>query len=182
MTDMRRRLNIRQTRYHRRAPRLAFTLAEALLSAVILAIVSASASLPFAAGLHQTNEAAKLETATILGQAMMEEIMARPFFEEDERVAAPGPGAGETSRILYNNIDDFDGLAEASGDLHDFMDLSVDDDWLDGYWREVTVQYVTLSGLGQKTDDVNSFVHITVTVYYETLPLVRLDRLASRED
>ncbi len=108
--------------------------------------------------------------------------MARPFFEEDDRVASPGPGTDETSRLLYNNIDDFHGLTETSDDLRDFMDASVDEDWLEGYWREVTVQYVALSGLGQKADDVNSFVHITVTVYHESLPLVRLDRLASRED
>jgi type II secretory pathway pseudopilin PulG len=162
--------------------RPAFTLAEALLAAVILAIVSATAALPFAAGIQQTNEAAKLEQAVELGQAMMEEVLARPFFEHDERTASPGPGAGETSRELFDNIDDFDGYAESDKVLRDFEDQVVADESLSGFWRSVSVDYVTLSGLGQAAGDTDSFVHVRVDVYYNNALLVTLDRIASRED
>ncbi len=165
-----------------RAQRRGFTLAEAMLSASILAIVSASAALPFAAGIQQTNEAARLEQAVELGQAMMEEVLARPFFEPDDRVASPGPGPGETTRDLFKNMDDFHAYAETAGDLRDFEDTPITDASLSGYRREVTVEYVTMPGLGQAGDDVDSFVHIQVRVYEGTALLVTLDRLASRED
>ncbi|MBN2560690.1 MAG: type II secretion system protein [Phycisphaerae bacterium] len=159
-----------------------FTLAEALLASTILAIVAATATLPFTAGVQQVNEAAKLEQAVALGQAMMEEILARPFFEPDERIASPGPGPDETSRELFNNIDDFDGYAESVGDLRNFENAVITDPSSDGFWRDVSVDYVSFPGLGQAGDDVNSFVHIRVRVYHNNALLVTLDRVASRED
>ncbi len=165
-----------------RPQRRGFTLVEAMLSASILAIVSASAALPFAAGIQQTNEAARLEQAVELGQAMMEEILARPFFEPESRAVVLGPGAGETSRELFNNLDDFHKFAESTDDLRNFANTAITDASLSGFRRQVTVEYVTLPGLGQKGDDVNSFVHIQVKVFDGTALIVTLDRLASRED
>lgn len=164
------------------ARRGGFTLAEALLASTVLAIVSASAALPFAAGIQQTNEAARLERAIALGQALMEEILARPFFEVDERVASPGPGADETTKDLYNNLDDFDGYTEVGGTVLNFDGTPVTDDSLSGYTRQASVQYVSFAGLSQKATDVNSFVHIQVRVYHNGTLLVTLDRIASRED
>lgn len=164
-----------------RRRRSGFTLAEAMLATAVLAIVAASASLPFAAGVQQTNEAAKLEQASALGQAMMEEIMARSFFEPNEPVAAPGPGAGEESRPLFNNIDDFDGYVEASQTLRNFQATASTDPSLAGFWRQVSVQYVAMPSLNQDATDQNTFVHIQVNVYYQDTLLVTLDRIASRE-
>lgn len=158
-----------------------FTLAEALLATTVLAIVAASAAFPFAAGVQQTNEAAKLEQAAALGQAMMEEIMARSFFEPNEPVASPGPGAGEDSRPLFNNIDDFHGYVEAGQTLRDFQDNTNSDPTLAGFWRQVSVQYVTMPALNQAAYDVNSFVRIQVSVYHGSTLLVTLSRIASRE-
>ncbi|MFH1416763.1 MAG: type II secretion system protein [Planctomycetota bacterium] len=165
-----------------RPQRRGFTLAEALLSATILAIVSASAALPFAAGIQQANEAARLEQAVELGQAMMEEVLARPFFEPGDRVANPGPELGEATRKMFTNIDDFHAFAEAAGQLRNFNNTAITDATLSGYRREVTVAYVTLPGLGQAGDDVDSFVHIQVRVYDGNALMVTLDRLAGRED
>jgi type II secretory pathway pseudopilin PulG len=159
-----------------------FTLAEALIATSVLAIVSATAALPFAAGMQQTNEAAKLEQAVALGQAMMEEILARSFFEPNDRVASPGPGPGETTRPLFNNLDDFDGYAEGDHVLHDFQNAVVTDASAAGFWRQVFVSYVTMPALNQAATDVDSFVHIQVKVYYNNALLVTLDRIASRED
>jgi len=159
-----------------------FTLAEALLASTVLAVVSASAALPFAAGIQQTNEATRLEQAVALGQALMEEILARPFFEVGERVASPGPGPDETTKNLYNNLDDFDGYAEVGGTVLDFDGTPLTDDALSGYTRQASVQYVSFAALGQKAADVNSFVHIQVRVYHNGTLLVTLDRIASRED
>jgi len=166
-----------------------FTLAEALIASTVLAIVSATASLPFAAGVQQVDEAAKLEQAVALGQAMMEEILARPFFEPDERIASPGPEPDETARELFNNIDDFHGYAESVGDLRNFENALITDASASGFWREVTVEYATFPGLGQlppedpeANDHEQSFVHIQVRVYHNTALLATLNRIAGRED
>jgi MSHA pilin protein MshD len=158
----------------------AFTLAEALLASTILAIVGATTTLPFVAGVQRTNEAARLEQAVALGEAMMEEVLARPFFEVGERTASPGPGAGETTRDKYNNLDDFHGFTESGTGLRDYRNVSITDASCSGLWRDVTVQYVTLPN--QAASDTNSFVSIRVRVFDGNAPIVTLNRVASRED
>ncbi|HVP11574.1 MAG TPA: prepilin-type N-terminal cleavage/methylation domain-containing protein, partial [Phycisphaerae bacterium] len=165
---------------HPRRPQRGFSLAEALIATAVLAIVSASAALPFAAGIQQTNEAAKLEEAVALGQAMMEEILARPFFQPGNRVASPGPGTGETSRPLFDNIDAFDSYAESDHVAKNYQNVAITDASAAGFWRQVSVQYITLPTLSQAATDVNSLVHIQVQVYYNDALLVTLDRIAGR--
>lgn len=170
----------KQQRPGRAKARGGFTLAEALIASTILAMVAATATLPFVAGLQQAEEAAIQEQGVALGEAMMEEVLARSFFEEDERIAAPGPDAGETSRDVFDNIDDFHGYTEETDGLRDFENAVVTDASLTGFWRQVSVAYVSFPE--QVADDVNSFVHIQVRVYHGNRLIVTLDRMASRED
>ena len=163
-----------------RHTRRGFTIAEALLAATILSIVSATALLPFAAGLHQSVEAARLEQAVALGQAMMEEILARPFADPDGGTPAVGPESGETSRDKFDNIDDFNGYAESDHLARNYLNVVITDTAVKDLWRSVSVQYVTMPN--QAASETNGFVRVTVSVYYDTALLVRLDRIASRED
>lgn len=162
------------------ARRRGFTLAEALISAIILAIVSASATLPFIAGTQQIQASGRLEQATALGQALMEEILARPFLAPGDPDTTPGPEADESSRDEFKNKDDFDGLTESSGALKNFENALITDKDSSGLWRTATVHYVTFPD--QAATDVNSFVHIQVKVYDGNDPIVTLDRIASREN
>jgi prepilin-type N-terminal cleavage/methylation domain-containing protein len=157
-----------------------FTLVEALLASTILAIVASAALLPFAAGMQQVNAAAELEQATALGEALMEEVLARPFFEPDQVAPTPGPDASETNRLEYKSVDDFSGFSESSGDLRNFEDNTITDPAVAGFWRTVSIQYVTFPN--QDPSDVNSFMHVQVKVYRETALLVTLDRIVTRED
>ncbi|HWL93196.1 MAG TPA: type II secretion system protein [Phycisphaerae bacterium] len=158
-----------------------FTLVEALLAATILAIVAATATLPFAAGAQNSAEAQKLEQAVELGQAMMEEVLARPFFEPTQTTPSLGPDSGETSRTLYKSIDDFHGYSEASDKVvRSYKAEKVDDKAMTDYWRSVTVEYVTFSNM--QPGDTNSLARVTVKVYRDTALLVTLSRLVSRED
>ena len=156
-----------------------FTLAEALIASIVLAIVAASAALPFAAGYQQVSDSAQLEQAVALGEAMMEEILARPFFDPEQLSASLGPEVGENTRDQFNNIDDFSAYSEANRILRNFDDGSVTKETLQGFWRSVLVEYVTFPG--QAADDVDSLVHIQVLVFHGNRLLVRLDRIASRE-
>jgi type II secretory pathway pseudopilin PulG len=168
--------------FERCRPRRCFTLAEALIATTVLAIVSATAALPFAAGMQQTREAARLQEATALGQALMEEILARSFFQPGNRVASPGPDTGESSRPLFDNLDAFDGYAESDQVPRDFQNSPISDASAAGFWRQASVQYISLPALNQATTDVNSMVHIQVKVFYNAALLVTLDRIAARED
>lgn len=164
-------------RTHLRRP--GFTLIEALIASTILAVVAASAALPFVAGTQQVQESAKLENAVALGEALMEEILARPFFEEGQRTATPGPEADETRRDLFDSIDDFHGLSESAGDMRDYLNAVIADEDLADFRRTVTAEYVTMPN--QAADDSYAFIHIQVIVYYKSDPIVTLDRIAARE-
>lgn len=163
-----------------RGPRGGFTLVEALLATTVLAIVSASAALPFVAGVHQANEAARLEQAVALGQALMEEILTRPVLDPTGRGATPGPESGETARNLFDNIDDFHGYTEQSSGLRDFKNQPINDPTLAGFWRNATVQYVTFAN--QQAGDANSYAKITVRVWDGNANMVTVTRIAARED
>ncbi|MEK6644853.1 MAG: prepilin-type N-terminal cleavage/methylation domain-containing protein [Planctomycetota bacterium] len=163
---------------HNRRP--AFSLVEALIAATILTIVSASAALPFAAGVQHANEAARLENACALGQAFMEEILAHPFFEPGSRVASPGPDAGETDRSLFDNIDDYHGYTESATGPRDYRNQAITDPAFTNMYREVTAAYITFPG--QVASDTNSLIRVTVLVKDGNAVLVKLVRVVARED
>jgi len=157
-----------------------FSLAEALLASTILAITAAAAALPFAAGTQNAQAALELEQAVELGDALMDEILARPFLAPADPTVALGPDAGETFRKYYNAIDDFHGLTEQGDVLRNYKEVALADASLDGFWRDVAIEYVSFPE--QQAGDVNSFVHVQVRVHRGNKLLVTLDRLVSRED
>ncbi len=165
----------RRARHHVRG----LTLVEALVASTLLAVVAASATLPFASGMQHVNEAARLELAGFLGQAMMEEILARPFFTPDDRTPSPGPDAGKT-RDLFDNIDDFHGYAETPGDLRNYKNQPFTVEGAKDFWRDVSVEYISFPK--QSAGEVHVFVRIRVRVFSGTEKLLELTRIASRED
>ncbi len=160
--------------------RAGFTLMEALMASTILAIVASSALLPLAAGVQQVNAAAELEQATALGEAMMEEVLARPFFEPGQFSPTLGPDGSESNRDQFKSVDDFASFSESAGNLKNFEHIDISDTSLAGFWRTVSIQYVTFPN--QDPSDVDSFMHIQVKVYLDSVLLVTLDRIVSRED
>lgn len=150
------------------------------MAATVLAIVTASSALPFSAGVIQANCAARLEQATAYGQALMEEILGRPFFPPGNRTPTPGPESGETSRDLYDSMDDFDGYTEAATGLRDYQNQPISDSTATGLYRTVSVQYISFTG--QTAGDTNSFMRVIVRVWDGNANLVTLTRIAARED
>lgn len=172
-------------RQARLATRRAFTLVEALMASTILAVVAASASLPFIAVAQQSNAAGEYETAAELGEELMEEILARPFFAPGERTPSPGPESGETERKYYNAIDDFNNYSEkrlvGTKFLSDYKGEGVTESQMDGYWRQSTVEYVRMPDQSA-SDSSYAFARITVEVFRDKRSLVKLVRLKARED
>ncbi len=158
--------------------RTGLTLLETMLAASILAFAATAAAIPFAAGLQQTQEALRLEQASVLAESLMDEIVAHPFDDPNAAgVYTLGPEAGETSRTLFDNIDDYHGYSESSGGAKDFAGNTITA--ANGLWRSVTVQYTTVSG--QATGLSTVFALVTVTVTDGSRSAVVLKRLVTRE-
>ncbi len=100
-----------QTLRRRRARRHALTLVEAMMSAMILAVVAVAASQAIVAGQMQTYDAMYRQRAMTLADALMDEILRLPY-EDPDGESTPGPETGE-ARTTFDNIDDFHSFAEA---------------------------------------------------------------------
>ena len=150
------------------------------MASSILAIVAVTAVLPFTVGTQNAVEAQRLEQAVELGEALMEEILARSFLAPGESAPTPGPESGETTRQSYNSIDDYSGYSESDRIIRNFKGAPVNDPSMADFWRTVTVTYVTFPS--QQTGDTNSLARIEVSVFYGTRLMAKLSRLVSRED
>ena len=68
------------------------------------------------AGMNQNNLSIKYTLAANLAQDLLDEIIARPFYDPDTPDdMTPGPELGESSRPLFDNADDYHGLSEQAG-------------------------------------------------------------------
>ena len=159
--------------------RRGFTLLESMLASVVLAISVFAVTLPFTASVRNDEAQQRRTVAAALAQEMMEEILAKPF-SDPQGESACGPEAGESSRALFDNIDDYHSLNEQADTIAGFSGLAMTEAAAAGLSRHVTVEYVYVSG--QETDQTPTFVRLTVEVRYGDTPLVKLTRLVySRE-
>jgi len=164
-------------RWPLRNPDGGFTLLEALLAAVILAMAITAITMPFTAGAQSQLEDARRTLAVNLAQEMMEEILAKPF-ADPQGASAPGPETGELSRALFDNIDDYHGYEEPAGAVADPYGQVINDPeavWLS---RHVTATYVYVSG--QDVSAEPTFLRVQVEVRYKAQPVVNLTRLVYR--
>lgn len=153
-----------------------FTLLEALLAAVVLAFAAVAITVPFASAARNEQIDGRRTLAVSLAQELMEEILSRPFEDDDPSYARnAGPDPGEGTRSLFDNIDDYDGHTEPPGAVAD-MGGDVVDSWIsEGLSRHATVSYVYVSG--QEMSEPPSFVRVVVEVRYDGRPVVTLTRL-----
>ena len=151
-----------------------FTLAEALLAAAVLAMTVSAVILPFTAGAMNQQADARITMATCLAQNMMEEILAKPFKDPDGE-SQPGPESEETSRSLFDNVDDYNGYSESAGNIVSSDGEEVDDPAATGLSRSVSTAYVYVSG--QDGAEPLDFIRVVVEVRYRDQPLITLTRL-----
>ena len=147
-----------------------FTLIEALLASVVMAIVVGAVVMPFTAGAANTAQNARSTLAVNLAQDLMEEILAKPFSDPD------GSEAGETGRSNWDDMDDYDGYGEVEGAIAGFDGVTVDDPASVALTRRVRVERVYVAGQDQSEEP--TFLRITVDVHYHGEKVVTLSRLA----
>ncbi len=152
----------------------AFTLAEALVASAILVASITAVSLPFSTAAHNQLAEARRTVAVALAQELMEEILSKPFADPNG-ASAPGPEAGETTRALFDNLDDYDGLAESEGQITGLDGQIVSTPAATGLSRSATVSYIYMGG--QSTASPPSFIRVTVAIRFHDQPEVSLTRL-----
>lgn len=154
--------------------RQAFTLIEAMIASAILAATVTAVSLPFTAGAKNEQDSARVTLAVALAEELMEEILSKPF-ADPAGVQTPGPEASETSRSLYDNIDDYHNYSEPDGQIRDSNGLACTDLLAKGLSRSALAEYVYLSG--QSTAQSPSVIRVSVTVKYKGQTLSTIQRL-----
>ncbi len=155
------------------------TLAECLLAITILPLAVSAVSLAIISGQQQAMASLRQLRATELAQALMAEILSKPYHDPQGGTAL-GPEAGETARSLYDNIDDFlppsggQGFTEAAGSLYDAAGAAYPDAYQD-FSRTVsgTAISVQVTSLGVN----RPALQITVTVSDPAGAVVTLTRV-----
>lgn len=158
----------------RRQRRRGFTLLEALLAAVVLAAAITAVTMPMTVAVVNEHEESRQTLATGLAQELMEEILSQPF-HDPQGTSEPGPEIGESSRDLFDNVDDYHGYAESAGEIVT-MDGDVVDDPVGGSLsRDASATYVYVTG--QPVDGSPDFIRVMVTVKYGSRSMISLTRL-----
>lgn len=159
--------------------RRGLTLLESMLASVVLAISVFAITLPFTMGVRNEEAQQRQTVAVALAEELMEEILCKPF-SDPQTGSRPGPERDESSRALFDNIDDYDGLDEQADAIANCAGEVMSDPAARGLSRHVTTQYVYVTG--QQTDEAPTFVRVTMEVRYENTPLVTLTRLVYSQE
>jgi Tfp pilus assembly protein PilV len=164
------------------ARRRGFTLAEAMIASVVLAAASLGVATSIGASYQQDQSVQQMSTAIALSRELMEEISAKPF-DDPNGTSALGPESGETSRALYDNVDDYHNYSDttdtsATGAMKNLANTSLTLGDGQIFTRSVSVQYRrTPSGSSAASGD---FAVVTVTVTDPTGRTLTTSRLFAR--
>jgi len=170
----------------KRSPRrsLGFTLAEAMLASVVLAIAVVGISQLTSAS-YQQSEALRQDTRAVsLARELIEEIAGKPFADPNPVSGEeyhPGPDTGETygNRATYDNVDDYDGFTDSTnaGAMKTVSGQALDFKVTEYFSRAVKVEYRTAPAGPAGNGD---FALVTVTVTTAKGRTVQLSRLFTR--
>ena len=92
------------------------TFIELIISMVIISVAVMGVFSAFSTTIGHSADPMIQEQAVLIGESYMEEILAKAYDEQDvsDVPDVGGPDAGETSRSLYDDVDDYNGLTPTS--------------------------------------------------------------------
>lgn len=161
-----------------------FTLIELILGMVVLAIVMTIITALLSPQARQSADPVVQIRATELGQALMNEILAKSFDEKSDR-SPPWTRCGENgvtcttlitpspsnqtpndegaSREDYNDVDDYHGLKLVDGDFKNSLEEDVSD-YYKGFTAEIRVVYDDdFDGTNSDTNKIAKLITVTIT-------------------
>jgi hypothetical protein len=157
------------------------TLMEALLASTMLAMGASAVLLPFSAGAQNEQEDARRTLALSFGREMMEEILSKPF-DDPQGSDGMGPDSGESGRVLFDNIDDFDGYEDGYNKSISRVvgrnNETIGGVATEGLQREVVVRYIHVAG--QDLGEDANFVRVEVIMSFKGNELLTLRRMVHK--
>ena len=152
-----------------------FTLTEAMMAVVVLAIAAASLLLPFMSGAAVRAEGVNRTLAARLAGDLMEQILRLPFHDPEGTNYILGPEAGD-----FDNIDDYHGYTEPQGQVKDAAGAFFADSAYANFSRSVTCAYATVPPQPDESEPSKcEFIRITVQVNYSGKQMATVVRLVS---
>ncbi len=148
------------------------TLVECVLALTILPLAVTGIAFAVVSGQQQAAEALRQTHGMMVAQALMEEILSKPYADPGGS-SALGPESGETSRSLYDNADDYHGFSESGGSLSTAAGVALPSS-LQGFSRSVSCSTTTVTVASLSVSV--AAVQITVTVTDSNGTLVALTR------
>lgn len=147
--------------YVRQHEAAGFTLMEVMFAVLVLSFSVAALTQAVVSAQSHTYEAMHASRAITLAEAMIDEILSKPY-EDPEGDITVGPDAGEATRVLFDNADDYDGYTEPAGAVMD-QSLALYPELYQRFSRSVTATYVTESLPDLGGDHEGLSVTVTVT-------------------
>ncbi len=132
----------------------AFTLTEALMAVVILAIAAAGMLLPFSSGAAIQAEGARLTLAAKLASDLMEQIINTPFTDI---------------------VSSYTGYSESEGQVKDSAGSVFPGSLYSHFSRKSSCSYVYFPNEDMRVPP--KFIRVTVRVYYKSDEVVKIVRL-----
>jgi type II secretory pathway pseudopilin PulG len=140
-----------------------FTLIEALIATMILAVATVGIAQLLAASSQQAAAMNRKATSLELAKQLMEEIAAHPVADALGAISL-GHEIGETSRSQYDTIDDYHQYTDSTDNLTMFDGTPVDLGDGPTYTRTVWVEYRNTPSGSSTSSSSAPFCAVTVTV------------------
>lgn len=155
--------------FHHSTPfaRRAFTIVEATISTIVVAVMLVAALNTVGASRMTQHRAALVSRAQLLAEALLAEVLQQRY-EEPEGTPAFGREAGElaTTRAAWDDVDDYDGWSASPPTEKDGTVLANATGWK----RTVTVARIDPQDPGQARATETGAKRITVTASYHDVP------------
>lgn len=143
--------------------RTGFTAFEALLASTILALVASAVSTALMAGRQQSALAQKTTYASLIGRAMMDEVLRFPYGDQTN-----APDANEFRRPNINVLSDYNNFTDGPNNLKDLAGNLLPTEYQE-LTRTVTIAPTTLTPTGWSTSVSGEMVTVTVALNGQTL-------------
>ena len=151
----------------------AFSLVEAVVSIAIVSVMLVAALNTVGATRTGQYKIAERSQGLLLAQELLAEILQHGYTDPEDGVDSlklPGEKVGDGSRILWKDVDDFDGWSASPPKRTDGTEMSDLQEWE----RSVEVVWVDPWNLSQTVGENRGVKRITVTVTHNGKPVASL--------